>query len=498
MCLAYGILESMSSLAEKIFTLRPDFTDTDRELIIRACDFATKAHVDQVRASGEPYVNHVVATGENLARFGMDATTIAAGILHDTLEDTPTEKETLIREFGEDIVSMVEGVTKLGNLKYKGHERHLESLRKFFIAVAQDVRVLMIKLADRLHNVETLQYVKTEKQKRIALESIEVYAPLANRLGIGKVKGELEDAAFPYAFPKESEMIEKLLAEKTAVSQTHLEDVKNKLTEEFKKQNITPEKIDYRIKHKYSLWRKLVKSQMDIEKIYDIMALRVIVESVEDCYRILGIIHSLWRPLPGRIRDYIALPKSNGYQSIHTIVFTGDGGIVEIQIRTMEMHGRAEYGVASHLSYKQRTERLEKFEDKSFVWKDELKELANSAGDKGDFLDGLKKDFFTNRIFIFTPTGDVIDLPEDSSPIDFAYAVHSEIGDTCASAKINGKMVALSTKLKSGDIVEIMTNKNAKPAAKWLDYTKTSLARKHINAHMKENSLLSKFLSFGK
>lgn len=494
----YGILESMTSLVEKIFTLRPDFTAADRELITRACNFAAKAHEGQVRASGEPYVNHVIATGENLARFGMDAGTIVAGILHDTLEDTSTDKETLTREFGEDIVSMVEGVTKLGNLKYKGHERHLESLRKFFIAVAQDVRVLMIKLADRLHNVETLQYVKDEKRKRIALESIEVYAPLANRLGIGKVKGELEDAAFPYAFPKEAAMVEKLLAEKTAISQTHLESVKNKLIEEFKRQNVTPEKIDYRIKHKYSLWRKLIKSQMDIEKIYDIMALRVIVGSIEDCYRVLGIIHGLWRPLPGRIKDYIALPKSNGYQSIHTIIFTGDGGIVEIQIRTMEMHSRAEYGVASHLSYKQRTERLEKPEDKSFVWKDDLKELANTVGDKGDFLDGLKKDFFTNRIFIFTPTGDVIDLPEDSSPIDFAYAVHSEIGHTCASAKINGKMSALSTKLKSGDIVEIVTNKNTKPATKWLDYVKTSMARKHINAYLKENSLLSKFLSIGK
>lgn len=482
----------------EIFTEMKDAPNKEgRALIERAYAYAEKAHTGQFRSSGAPYFTHVFATAKNLARYEMDPTTIAAGLMHDVIEDTSVSEEEFEKEFGPEILFLVTSVSKLGKLKYKGHERHVESLRKFFIALAKDFRVLVIKLADRLHNLQTLEYVKPEKRARIALESIEVYAPLADRLGMGKLKGEIEDAAFPYAFPKESEMIDHLLREKVVASTAHLEKIKDMMIKEFEKQHLTVKKIDYRVKHRYSLWKKLAKYKMDIDKIYDIMALRIVVDSVEDCYRILGLVHTVWKPLPGRIKDYIALPKPNGYQSIHTTVFTGDGGIVEIQIRTVEMHGRAEYGIASHFAYKERTE--EKIEDKKFAWDSKLRELEHATGNQEDFLGDLKKDFFTNRIFIFTPQGDVIDLPEDSSPIDFAYAVHSEVGNTCASVKVNRKLVPLSTKLQSGDIVEILTNKNAKPVSKWLDFVKTSMARKHISAYLKANDkgLLSRFLSFG-
>lgn len=481
---------------QEIFDLMDTKPDEDaKALIQKAYIFAEKAHENQKRASGEPYVVHVFETAKNLARYEMDATTISAGLLHDVLEDTEVTRDEMQKEFGEDIVYLVESVTKLGKIKYKGDERRVESMRKFFVAVADDFRVLMIKLSDRLHNLKTLEHVRPEKQKRIALESIDVYAALANRLGIGKLKGELEDAAFPFAYPKEYNIVETLLKERTENNQKYLESVKDTLLGELGKQQIPVAKIDYRIKHKYSLWKKLQKYEMDIEKIYDILAIRIIVENIELCYRVLGLVHSIWKPLPGRIKDYIALPKLNGYQSIHTTIFTGDGGIVEIQIRTPEMHGQAEYGIASHFSYKKRTESTK--ENKKFQWIDDFKKLNDIETEQTNFFDTLKKDLLTDRIFIFTPLGDIIDLPEDSSPIDFAYAVHSEIGNKTASAKVNGKMAPLSTKLHSGDIVEIVTNKNANPASKWLDYAKTGLAKRHINAYIKENSLLSRFLSFG-
>lgn len=487
---------------EEIFKVMKEApTKEGRVLIEHAYSFAEKAHETQKRNSGEPYFIHVFETAKNLARYEMTPVTIAAGFLHDTVEDTDVTEEALEKEFGKEILELVNGVTKLGKLKYQGEERHVESLRKFFLAVATDFRVLMIKLSDRLHNLNTLEHVREDKRRRIALESIEVYAPLADRLGIGKLKGELEDAAFPYAYPKEFAKVNEIIAEKISGNNGQLEKVEKMLIDEFKKNKIIYAKIDYRIKHKYSLWKKLQKYKMDTDKIYDIMALRVILNSVEDCYRALGIIHALWKPLPGRIKDYIALPKSNGYQSIHTTIFNGDGGIVEIQIRTIEMHGRAEYGIASHFAYKEKSTKTKTPEDEKFSWTDKLKELEDATVDHSqeNLLSELKKDFFTDRIFIFTPRGAVIDLPEDSSPIDFAYAVHSEIGNTCSAAKVNGKMVALSHKLKSGDIVEITTNKNSKPASKWLEYVKSSMARKHITAYLKENDkgLLSRFLSFG-
>lgn len=488
-------MEEMSS-AEAIVALIDNYTptDADKELIARAYSFSRQAHEGQLRASGDPYFVHVIATAKNLARYGMDATTIAAGLLHDTIEDGKATEQEIRQEFGDDIFFLVEGVTKLGKVKYRGRERHAESLRKFFVAMASDFRVLMIKLADRLHNLQTLQYVRPEKQRRIALESIEIYAPLAHRLGIGKLKGELEDAAFPFAYPKEYGEIEKFMNEKKEVSEQHIHAVKASLERELNRQHIPIVKMSYRIKHKYSLWKKLQRYKHDPEKIYDIMALRVIVNSVEDCYRVLGLVHMFWKPVPDRIKDYIALPKLNGYQSLHTTIFTGDGGIVEIQIRTPEMHGIAEYGIASHFAYKENPDGNGSRSASKYAWVDEFRELARAVHESGQFMQDLHMDFFKDRIFVFTPKGDVLDLPEDACPIDFAYAVHSDIGNHVSGAKVNGKMVPLSTKLQINDIVEIMTRNESHPTSKWLDCAKTALARKHIKAYVEEHSLLNKYI----
>lgn len=462
----------------------------EKALLQKAYDFALKAHENQNRASGEPYFNHVFETAVNLASFGMDSTTIAAGLLHDTVEDTDVTEEDIEEQFGKEIVFLVNGVTKLGKLKYRGRERHVESLRKFFIAVAQDMRVVAIKFADRLHNVNTLEHIKPEKAKRIALETIEIYAPLAYRLGMGRLVGELQDASFPFAYPKEAQMVEELMKQKKGLNERYLEKIWRSLKKEMAQQNIKDIETHQRVKGRYSLWKKLARKNMDIEQIYDIVALRIIVPHIEDCYRLLGIIHSMWRPLPGRIKDYIALPKVNGYQSLHTTVFSGDGGIAEIQIRTPEMHEFAEYGFAAHHVYKQRGSTVA--DRNSLQWLRELKEFQETEDDQKNFLRNLKEDFFEERIFVFTPKGDVLDLPNGSSAIDFAYAIHSEIGNTAQAAIINGKNSALKTQLYNGNIVEIKTNKKGHPSSKWLAYVKTTLARKHIEKYSKEHSLWNK------
>ena len=466
--------------------LPPEPPKKDVDLIVRAYDFALKAHQGQTRMSGVPYFVHVFETAKNLARYEMDATTIAAGFLHDTLEDTETTDKELEEEFGKEIVTLVKGVTKLGHVKYRGRMRHVESLRKFLMALAQDYRVLMIKLADRLHNLSTLEYVREDKQKRIALESIEVYAPLADRLGIGRLKGEIEDAAFPFAYPEEYKMVENLLTNRGAERKHALEIVYKELVNELKKSPVHVQKVDYRIKHKYSLWKKLQQYDMNIENIYDLVALRVIVKSVEECYMVLGLIHSIWKPLPSRIKDYIALPKLNGYQSLHTTIFTGDGGLAEIQIRTEEMHAQAEFGIASHYIYKETAGKKKRKDDAKFQWVKEFKNLGKSDADEDsdDLLDHLKADFFNDRIFAFTPAGEVIDLPKGSSVIDFAYSIHSDIGNRASGARVNGKFVSLDTELHSSDIVEIETRKDGTPKNHWLKFAKTTMAKKHIRQNL--------------
>ncbi len=480
-----------------IISLTSGFKERDKALIEKAYNFAKRAHEGQLRKSGEPYFLHVASTAKNLADLDMSPVVIAAGLLHDVLEDAGITEDELKKEFGDEIVGLVEGVTKLGKVKYKGVERNVENLRKFFISVAKDLRVLVIKLADRLHNIETLEHVRPDKQKRIALETLEIYAPLANRLSMGRLKGKLEDAAFRFAFPKEYIEVKELLLSKKDAEEKYLIEVKDKIEEKIKESKIKNTIIDYRQKHLYSLWRKLQKYNMDIGKIYDIIALRIMVDSVADCYHVLGLIHGEWTPVPNRIKDYIASPKTNGYQSLHTTIFTGTGGIVEIQIRTHEMHEKAENGIAAHFFYKEKHQ-TDKTIPKEFEWVHQLHDLNQSKEDPEKFLKSIKMDFFSDRLFVFTPKGDIVDLPEESSVIDFAYAIHTDVGDHAQGAKVNGKNSSLGTKLKTNDIVEIQVNKNAKPSSKWLDYAKTSLARKRINFYLKSNSLLSKFLSFGK
>ena len=469
----------------------------EEELINKAYLFEQKAHEGQKRLSGEPYSIHPFETTKILAGLGMDMQAIVAGLLHDTLEDTKITEEEIKKEFGDDILFLIKGVTKLGTLKYRGHERHVESLRKFFMAMSNDLRVVIIKFADRLHNLRTLEFVPEIKRHRIAVESIEVYAPLANRLGMGKLKGEIEDAAFPYAYPLEYKQVEEIIKDKKDLYEKNLSNVEKELEKELKKNKVKVVEMNYRMKHKYSLWKKLLKREMDIEKIYDVIALRVVVDTVEDCYRVLGIVHSIWNPLPGRIKDYIAVPKPNGYRSIHTTIFTGIGGVAEIQIRTKEMHAEAAYGIAAHFAYKEQSHKKAEDDKNKFKWVEELKELKYFPDDPKRFINHLKMDFFNDRIFIFTPKGDVIDMPENSTPLDFAYSIHSDIGNHTFGAKINSKMSQIFSELKNGDIVEIITKKDSKPSSKWLDYVKTTVAKKHIRSYLEKNSLLSRLKSFG-
>mgnify|MGYP001560166586 CR=1 FL=1 len=518
-----GYMESVKEILQKMGAP----TAEELALVEKAYNFAAEAHKEHKRFSGEPYLVHLVETAKGLAGLGMGAKTVAAGLLHDSIEDAGVSPETLEKEFGKEIKFLVEGVTKLGRLKYRGAERHRESLRKLLVATGKDARVLIIKLMDRLHNMRTLQYVPQEKRTRIALETLEIYAAIAHRLGMGVVRRQLEDLAFEHAFPTEFAETTKLLAGRAEETLERLEKMSRTLRKQIAKEEITGFHSDYRVKGLYSLWRKLKRKSGDIDKIYDIAALRIIVKDVPDCYRVLGIVNNLWQPLPNKIKDYIAFPKPNGYQSLHTTVFSGDGGIVEIQIRTADMHREAEYGITAHVLYKEGDgpqspgARSGGGRQSSFDWikslipsfrkmahpdKKGVPEKEPSAADAGkperarygaqggpewlqdlteesqdpDFETTLKTDIFTARVFVFTPTGDVVDLPLHSSPVDFAYAIHSDIGDRIFGAKVNGKLVALDTTLHNGDIVEIVTKKSAAPKQKWLDFAKTTLARRHI------------------
>jgi GTP pyrophosphokinase len=499
---------------KEITSLLQNPTEIDLALISRAFDFSHKAHGDQKRLSGEPYFNHCVATAKNIAELGMSAATISAGLLHDILEDTPTTATELEKNFGKEILFLVEGVTKLGKIKYRGTDRYNESLRKLFVAMSQDIRVLIIKLCDRLHNMETLQFLPTEKQKRIASETLEIYAPIAHRLGIRKIHRGLEDLSFQYVYPDEYKNIKALVEQKEGAEMESLEKFNKSIKKELAKNGVINFHTEYRIKSLYSLYKKLKRFEMNLDKIYDLSAMRIIVPTITDCYKVLGIIHGSWIPLPDRIKDYIAFPKPNGYQSIHTTIFTGEGGIVEVQIRTNEMDREAEYGITSHIIYKESQSGNKKRkinQNLSWVrkilpveenwnesgqkktslklddipeWIKEMVEYQKSAGE--EFLDDVKSDFFEERIFVFTPKGDAIDLPVGSSVIDFAYAIHSDIGDHMSGAEINGKFAAIYSTLKNGDRVEIITKKSAKPSYKWLEFCKTTMAKKHIRNFLED------------
>ncbi len=500
----------MASLHEITSTI-DSLKSEDKALIEKAYTFAEQSHTNQKRHSGEPYFNHLTETAKILAEYGMAATTVAAGLLHDTLEDTDVTREELEKEFGSEILFLVEGVTKLGTLRYHGADKHNESLRKLFVAMSQDIRVLMIKFADRLHNMRTLNHVPQEKQKRIAAETLEIYAPIAYRLGIRKLSRELEDLAFPYVHPEE---YKKLKAELKQQYEDNVESVEKFLKSAKKalaEEGITNVRTEYRVKGVWSLFEKMRTNKKHIEEIYDILAIRIIVKTNEECYRVLGIIHGSWRPVPGKIKDYIAFPKPNGYQGLHTTIFTGDGNIVEVQIRTEEMHHNCEYGIASHIGYKSRGAKVGIHQSIEWIehllpkeinykstsvkgkaatdipkWIKDLVEHHAAEGDHNTFREGLRSDFFSRRIFVFTPHGDVVDLPQGSSPIDFAYSIHSAIANHAAGVKVNGKMVSLDYQLNNGDIIEVITRPSSKPSLKWLEYAKTSLARRHINAAIKK------------
>ncbi len=520
---------------ESILTNLSSAASEDRELITRAYEYAKLAHEGHKRKSGEPYLVHLVAVAKQLAEIGMGPKTIAAGLLHDVIEDTDVTAEQVKEAFDEEVLFLVEGVTKLGSVRYHGTDRHNESLRKLFVATSQEIRVLMVKLADRLHNMQTLQYVPKEKQERIARETLEIYVPVAHRLGMGLFRKELEDLAFPYVFPEEFEKVQKIARVPLKHALDTLEKLRKTLQKKLAEVGIKNFKTSIRVKGMYSLFRKLERRDWDIDAIHDLLAIRVVVPSIEECYRTLGIVHELWRPLPQRVKDFIAFPKPNGYQSLHTTVIAQDRTILELQIRTEEMHREAEFGVASHLIYKDtqngnasavshyRTwvtslipspvrpfSRRTKTKDSKPVGgsqkdpkKDSQKEnkervpawiqeIANAHQDIANtdrFVTDLRQDFFSHRIFIFTPEGDVVDLPIGASPIDFAYAIHTDIGDHISGAKVNNKLVQFDTPLKNGDIVEIITRPGSKPSAKWLAFTKTSLAQRHIRIALGEKIL---------
>lgn len=486
-------------------------TEADKALVRNAYEFASHAHRDHSRYSGEPYMQHVATVALRLAEMGMGPRTISAALLHDTIEDTGTTAEDIRNNFGDEILFLVEGVTKLSSVRYYGTDRHNESLRKLFVATSQDIRVLIIKLLDRLHNMETLEHVPKEKQVRIARETLEIYVPVAHRLGMGRIRKELEDLAFPYVYPKEYEQVRTLLESRMHKAKTVLERERKHLQKRLADDGLTDFNTSVRVKGLFSLYHKLRRKEWDIADVYDLLAMRIVVPNVEDCYRALGIVHDLWRPLPQRIKDYIAFPKPNGYQSIHTTVATNDGSIVEVQIRTRKMHHEAEFGVASHITYKsgavpgntqgwfsylvpslfrpfqnkQNPDELITKDTPHFAkipeWIKEIGQMySRDQSTSNQFVEDMRKDFFTHRIFVFTPQGDVVDLPIGATPIDFAYAIHSEIGDKTAAAKVNGKMKALDSELRNGDIVEIDTKKNAKPTKKWLDSVKTTLAKRRI------------------
>lgn len=479
--------------------------DADKKLVSEAYRFAEDAHRGQLRFSGDPYFVHTAEVGFLLAEAGLDAKAIAAGLLHDTIEDAGASAEIIAERFGDEVLTLVQGVTKLGALRYRGLERHTESLRKLFAATAKDIRVLIIKLMDRLHNARTLSHVpRDEKRLRIAQETLEIYAPIADRFGMSVLKQELEDAAFPFAYPKEYERVRELVKERKTENEKRLAKVEHDLKRELGEAKLRNFRTEARVKGIYSLFRKLERKDWDITKIYDMRALRVVFPTVADCYTALGIIHGHWRPVPGKIKDYIAFPKPNGYQSIHTTIFTGDGGALEIQLRTEAMHREALLGIASHLTYKElqsggrrsgldwmlqffprlKNDGHKDGQEKTPMpqWVRELAHADHETEESAEYMERLKTDFFSHRVFVFTPRSDVIDLPLGATPIDFAYAVHTDLGNTMSGARVNGKMVSLDTALKNGDMVEIITKTSAKPSLKWEALAKTSLAKKQIRA----------------
>jgi GTP diphosphokinase / guanosine-3',5'-bis(diphosphate) 3'-diphosphatase len=482
---------SVTKFRDLIKRLQANRPTDDLEIVKKAYDYSLRVHAGQSRASGEPYLVHPLEVALVLAEMKMDPVAIAAGLLHDSVEDTSVTIVDIRKEFGEQVAHIVEGVTKISKIDFATkEEQQAENLRKMMLAMVDDIRVVLIKLADRLHNMRTLEHLDPDRQQKIARETLEIYGPIAHRLGMGKIRGELEDLGFKYLDPIAYQQVKEAVESHRKVGEAFLSRVEGVVRDKLKEAGITA-KVESRTKRFYSIHKKLVRQRINVDQVYDLYAMRIITRSVQDCYAVLGIIHNVWRPVPGRIKDFIAMPRPNFYQSLHTSVITEDGTPFEVQIRTEEMHKMAEEGIAAHWKYKDGAVSAQ--DEQRLAWLRQVVEWQRDVSDPNEFLSTLKIDLYPEEVYTFTPKGKVVVLPRDSTPIDFAYSVHTEVGHTCVGAKVNGRMVPLRHKLHSGDIVEILTQPGHKPSRDWLAIVKSSRSRnkiKHwLNIHQRERAI---------
>jgi len=488
----------MKSLKQKIIQdLENSVNEKDIDLLEKAFEFAERSHSEQKRKSGEPFVNHPLRVALFISQMKLGINAVIASVLHDVVEDCETSISEIKSQFNEEVSFLVNGLTKINKIKYKEDDTtEKENFRNMILAMAKDLRIILIKLADRLDNMKTLWPLEPEKKRKKSLETLEILAPLAYRLGMSDIGAQLEDLAFPYVYEKEYKLTKKIIGKRSEELKNYIQELVPLVQKELKENNLNPEKIQFRTKHLYSIWRKLQKEDMDIKRIHDLVAMRIIMPDLEQCYGALGIIHQMWKPVPGRFKDYIALPKPNGYQSLHTTVFAKDGQMVEIQIRTPQMNEEAEWGIAAHWIYgsqkdDKKYKKRKKFNPpKNFYWINQLREWQKKFYSSEEFLNSLKVDFFKDRIFVLTPKGDIIDLPDEATTIDFAYQIHTDVGNQAAGAKVNGRLVPLDYKLQSGEVIEIIIKKRKLPSSSWLEFVKMSETRKKIQDALKgKNSI---------
>jgi len=470
----------MIRITEILDKAKEFITDSgDLALIQKAYVFSAAAHAGQIRLNGEPYLSHPLEVANILVNMNLDTATIVAGLLHDTVEDTNTEIEAVEEKFGQEVAHIVDGVTKISKMRFDSKEEaQAENIRKMILAMADDIRVIMVKLADRLHNMRTLEFQKEIKQKTVSQETLDIYAPLANRLGLYKIKTELEDLSLRYTMPDLYFQIKEGIERYQEDAEDYINNVCDFLRSMLEENNISG-RVTGRSKHIYSVWHKMRQQQLSLEEVHDLIAFRVIVNNIKDCYSVLGLVHSMWKPVPGRFKDYISMPKANMYRSLHTTVIGPEGDRIEIQIRTEEMHQLAEYGVAAHWKYKE-SGRLKEKDAERFTWLRRILDWQEELKDPREFMASLRFDLFEDEVYVFTPQGEVKELPEGATPVDFAYMIHSEVGDRCAGAKVNGKLVPLDSRLKNGDTVHIITDSHRHPSRDWLRFVKTAKARTRI------------------